>query len=112
MDHQVTKFLNMVREELSYAKTKHPEFVKTMTVWNAERTSWRLKGMREHLNLPDTTTVKDFEDILHCEVLEFLEAYTHGDYRHAIQELAQCVAVCIRAMEKCEKAMERKNNND
>lgn len=103
-----TSFIELILQELSYAKTKHPEFVKTMTVWNAERISWRLKGMREHLNLPDTTCEKDFEDILHCEVLEFLEAYTHGDYCHAIQELAQCAAVCVRAMEKCEERLQEK----
>lgn len=93
----------MCYEEYRNAKKKHPHFVDTMSVWNAERIAWRLKGMREHLALPFTTAIKDFEDILMCEVLEALEAYLNGDYAHARQEFAQCAAVCVRAMEECEK---------
>lgn len=103
MEYTTSTHLDMVRNEYHHAVEKHPGFVDVMTIWNAERIAWRLKGMREHLKLPDTTAVKDFEDILTCEMLEALEAYELGDYAHAMQEFAQCAAVCVRAMEKCEE---------
>lgn len=100
---EISKNLGLVRDEYYSAIAKHPHFVDVVSVWTAERISMRLKGMRMHLSLPYTTAIKDFEDILTCEMLEALEAFTQGDYQHAKQEFAQCAAVCMRAMDICDK---------
>lgn len=102
----ISDYLGMIRHEYFKAQDKHPEFVDVMSIWNAERLSWRLKGMRMQLSLPATTTLKDFEDILKCEMLEALEAYAQGNYKHAMEEFAQCGAFCARAMARCAQKIE------
>lgn len=96
------KHLEMVQQELANAKKKHPHFVNEVTFLSHADTIYWLKDSRSILNDKTLIERRDVESILGCELYEALDAYTTGDYEHAMQEFAQCAAVCIRAMEECE----------
>jgi phage repressor protein C with HTH and peptisase S24 domain len=111
-DDNTDKHLEMVKHELANAKKKHPHFVNKVTVLRREKVSSWLEQLRTLLECMTQLKQRDVESILECELYEALDAYTEGDYEHAMQEFAQCAAVCIRAMEECKKAMERKDPDE
>ena len=91
--------IEMVEAELANAKRKHPHFIDHFTSVTAEEAGLCLDGLRAFLRTRVTFGEVAFQSVLMCEVLESIEAYTHGNFAHARQELAQCAAVCIRGME-------------
>ncbi len=97
--------IELVEAELANAKRKHPHFIDHFTNVTAEEASSCLDGLRAFLRTRATFGEVAFQSVLTCEVLEAIEAYTHGDLAHARQELAQCAAVCIRGMEFVEAEM-------
>lgn len=107
MEYSTSKHLDMVRTELSNAKKKHPHFVDAISFLCPSLTIQALESARNHLAYVSKQNLVDVKSVLTCEFYEALEAVVNGDYEHARQELAQCAAVCIRAMEECEKAKER-----
>lgn len=100
--------LLMVKLELDQAKRKHPHFVDAVTYFNHYSTHFLLKAMRDTLKEITRRGKTDVESVLDCELYEALDAYAKGDYQHAMQEFAQCAVVCVRAMEECEKADQKK----
>jgi len=102
--------LELVAAELAAAKQKHPHFVDRL-LWPDSwplHTEEELETERARLKSRIVHGTCSFRSVLRCEVAEFVDAYAHGDLAHARQELAQCAAVCIRAMEHIEKEMEEK----
>lgn len=100
--------LELVAAELAAAKKKHTKFVDAITFYLPEVTSKRLAMIRRNLKETIEENFCDVSDVLRCEIYEAIDAYAHGDLANARQELAQCAAVCIRAMEHIEKEMEEK----
>jgi hypothetical protein len=102
--------LELVAAELAAAKKKHPKFVDSLLPseihWPANWYDEELEMSRRRLE--EAVAAKDchLHHVLQCEAYEAFAAYAHGDLAHARQELAQCAAVCIRAMEHVEKEME------
>lgn len=108
MDNNANKHLEMVQQELTNAKKKHPHFVDEVIFLGHDSTSCWLDQFRIILDNRSMMKVRDVESILICELYEALAAYTECDYEHAMQEFAQCAAVCIRAMEECEAKTTKK----
>lgn len=88
--------LEMVAAELEAAKKKHPFFASALIdpyapiAWSADEE----KIKRHNSHGPWYA-----DNIILEEVAEAFAAVERGDLPHAKQELAQCAAVCIRAME-------------
>lgn len=100
--------LEMVAAELAAAKQKHPKFVDRI-FWLPASTLSADEDLEMMLaRLADTIAGGrcNVGALLRCELEEAKNAYAHGDLAHARQELAQCAAVCIRAMEHVEHEME------
>jgi len=100
--------LELVAAELEAAKKKHPKFVDRFTHWNKMETRDTLQRCRESLREHKVENSVEPMHVLQCELAETYDAYARGKFAHAVQELAQCAAVCIRAMEYIEKEMEEK----
>lgn len=105
--------LEMVAAELEAAKKKHPHFVDSLFP-PRERYSpeWYDDALdMSRARLADAVKMKRcyLYQIIQCEAYEAFAAYAHDDLAHAKQELAQCAAVCIRAMEEVQKEMEKTN---
>lgn len=112
MEYSTSKHLDMVRTELNNAKKKHPHFVDAISFSCPSLSEQALESARNCLAYASKRDLVDVEGVLTCEFYEAIEAVVNGDYEHARQEFAQCAAVCIRAMERCEEAMERKEKNN
>ena len=100
--------MELVAAELEAAKKKHPKFVDCFTRKTPLRADCDLDNKRATLRYEDGWGTVSFSEVLGCEVAEAVSAYAHGDLAHARHELAQCAAVCIRAMEHIEQEMEAK----
>ena len=102
--------LELVAAELAEAKKKHPKFVDSLLPSEKNcPANWydeELEMSRRRLAEAVAGKHCDLHHILQCEGYEAFSAYAHGDLAHARQELAQCAAVCLRAMEHIEKEME------
>lgn len=88
--------IDMVAAELDAAKKKHPFFATALIdpyapiAWSADEE--KIKQRNSH-------GPWYADNIILEEVAEAFAAVERGDLAHARQELAQCAAVCIRAME-------------
>ncbi len=105
--------IDLVLSELAAAKKKHRKFIDTLPPPLPELATYpppnwglALVNCRARLRKFKRTKRTHFGAVLECEYYEAMEAYVHGDLDHARQELAQCAAVCIRAMEFVEKEMQ------
>ncbi len=102
-DKQTTADLALVLEELDKAKAKHPEFVNAFATGvrnDPKATSAKLEWAR-YIRLRDTGNgAVDFFDVIQEELYEALDAHAKGLIPGAVVvELAQCAALCLRAME-------------
>ncbi len=101
--------LELVAAELEAAKKKHPKFVDRFAVFKPKWYDTNLEVCRRKNAMYEPTGQIEVTDVLKEEMWEAMSAYVHGDLAHAKQELAQCAAVCIRAMEEVQKEMEKTN---
>lgn len=99
--------IELVEAELANAKRKHPHFIDHFTHVTAEEASSCLDVLRAFLCNRVQFNEVAFQSVLMCEIVEAIDAYTHGELAHARQELAQCAAVCIRGMEYIEAEIEK-----
>lgn len=98
--------LEMVAAELEAAKKKHKKFCDKLTDTRNVKWSDSEKAIKIRNN---TRVYSAADDIIMEELAEAFSAVEAGDLAHARQELAQCAAVCIRAMEYIEKEMEKEH---
>lgn len=97
--------LELVAAELAAAKQKHPRFCDKLTDTRNVKWSDSEKAIKIRNN---TRVYSAADDIIMEELAEAFAAVEAGDLAHARQELAQCAAVCVRAMEHIEHEMENK----
>lgn len=101
--------LELVAAELEAAKKKHPFFASALVdpyapiAWSADEE--KIKQRNSH-------GPWYADNIILEEVAEAFAAVERGDLALAKKELAQCAAVCIRAMEMIEEQMNRKGEPD
>ena len=117
--------LELVASELKAVKKKHQKFVDCFVkAYDVNRNRYvkakrrnalhikdvrdDLQGYRDDLKWSQDNKLVDVADILLTKICEAEEAYLTDDLAHARQELAQCAAVCIQAMEYVEKEMGNK----
>lgn len=101
--------IELVAAELAAAKRKHPFFASALIdpyapiAWSADEE--KIKQRNAHgPNYADNIILE--------EIAEAFAAVEAGDLAHARQELAQCAAVCVRAMEWIEKEILRQAPQD
>lgn len=94
--------LELVAAELAAAKKKHPHFCDRLLAPNPPF-AWRVS--ESAIKAHNAQAAPSADCIVMEELSEAFAAVEAGDLAHARQELAQCAAVCIRAMEYIEKEM-------
>ncbi len=102
----MNKHIEAIEKALEHAKEKHPHFCDE--ICNAdtlEQSGETLKFKRRMLKRQVDGGYSSAVTILMCELAEAIEAYSHGDLAHCIEELAQVGAVNIRIMEFVEEQM-------
>ena len=89
-----------VADALEHAKAEHPKFAQRLFLFGRlEDCSDYLHSFRRELEHEKRTNSTCAKTILTCEALEAEEAFMQGDYKHTLEELAQCGAVIVRMME-------------
>ena len=94
--------LDLVVAELAYAKRKHRKFVDAFFIRDpayCDSPKVELERARKRLRLLGRRHEMDFRAVFEEEFWEAVVAYHDGEIEHAVQELAQCAAVVLRAME-------------
>ena len=97
----------LVVQELEKARRKHPKFVDRFSTNAREVLERALDDRREINAVREKQNWIDFTTILEEERLEALVEYKAGRRSRCLRELAQCAAVCLRAMEYVQKEMEK-----
>ena len=95
--------LELIAAELAAAKQKHPKFCDQLIDTRAVTWAYSeaaIKRRNDH-------GPQSADNIIMEELAEAFAAAEAGDLAHAKQELAQCAAVCIRAMEFIDGEMEK-----
>ena len=89
-----------IADALEHAKAEHPKFAQRLFRFGRlEDCSDYLHSFRRELEHEKRTNSTCAKTILTCEALEAEEAFMQGDYKHTLEELAQCGAVIVRMME-------------
>ena len=92
--------LDAIADALEHAKRKHPKFAdKLFPFKRLVDCQEYLATWRRQLEIEASENRTSAKTVLTCEALEAEEAFMQGDYKHTLEELAQCGAVIVRMME-------------
>lgn len=84
------------------ARKKHPYFCDRITCLSSTGSDTRLDIYRSTLAAEIEASDVEACTVLECEVCEAMQAFTHGDTAHAIEELYDCIAVLLRTIDVLE----------
>lgn len=83
----------------SHARDKHPYFCDRITCLSSVGSDTHLDIYRSLLAAEIKVSDVEASTVLTCEIYEALQAYTHGDYDHAVEELYDCASVVLRMID-------------
>lgn len=96
--------IGKVMEHYDHARAKHPIFCDCLTHWDTpSETAGQLRVARNMLQrATENGNVSAFEEVLMCELYEFVDALANGDNEAAIEELYDSAAVALRMIDVIE----------
>ena len=100
---EMTMLANVFAHYL-HAKEKHPYFTDVL-IGREETPEWAaelLEIARRHIKMFSDCNCLRHSDLLKCEYAEAVAEIAKGDYASAIDELYDCVAVCLRTIDVLE----------
>ena len=85
------------------AREKHPYFCDKITNFDSsEKVGLRLDECRSEIRYTALNGTVVPRVLLNCEWLEAIEAYLRGNKAQAVEELYDCIAVCLRTIDVIE----------
>lgn len=104
-----------ILEHYNHAKEKHPYFCDAMAPVDLdeerrkgtladyqENTSYSLATVRDNVAVDAQKGRLTWEMLLLCEMWEVCEAIANGNKAQAVEELYDCIAVCLRTIDVLE----------
>ena len=93
-----------IEEHYASAREKHPYFCDKMQYPDNPfvTVAFLLNDCRERISYTSRRGICIWTDLLECEMYEALEAIKNGKKAQAVEELYDCVAVCLRAIDVIE----------
>lgn len=95
------------------AREKHPYFCDMIDESSPQvsfpqfdHIGYMLSDYRERIAYTRDRGIVRWSDLLFCETYEALEAIKRGDKAQAVEELYDCIAVCLRAIDVLEGRQE------
>lgn len=85
-----------------HAKEKHPYFCDRITCFSEEGADTHLGLYRALLESEECAGDLEVVDVIQCELYEAVQAYTHGDTAHAVEECYDTIAVLLRMVDVLE----------
>ena len=96
------RHVSNILKHYAHAKEKHPYFCDRITCLSDA-------GSDTHLDIYRSTLAAEMEasdveacTVLECEVYEAIQAYTHGDTAHAVEECYDAIAILLRTIDVLE----------
>lgn len=89
-----------------HAHEKHPYFCDRITCLSSVGSDTHLDICRSLLAAEIKVSDVEASTVLTCEIYEAIQAYTHGDISHAVEELYDCAAVVLRMIDVLEGRQE------
>ena len=96
------RHVSSILKHYAHAKEKHPYFCDTITCLSESGADTHLDIYRSTLKAEADNGCVEADTVLMCEFYEALQAYSHGDIAHAVEELHDCIAVCLRTIDVLE----------
>ena len=97
-----TYHVSSILKHYAHAKEKHPYFCDIITCLSESGADTHLDIYRSTLKAEADNGCVEADTVLMCEFYEAIQAYKHGDTAHAIEELHDCIAVCLRTIDVLE----------
>ena len=102
----MTPNLDKIVEHYNHAREKHPYFcdwspLQTTKHFKKKMTE-ALRMARETLEFAVANNEVEWIDVFDCEKFEALVALASGDKTQAVEELYDCIAVCLRTIDVLE----------
>ena len=93
-----------IYKHYAHAREKRPYFADTIldSVDTPDRMAKLLRIDRDRLKLYAELGCVRPIDVLECEVSEVMDALSNGDNAAAVEELYDCIAVCLRTIDVLE----------
>ena len=102
LDNAIDTHAKRITDHYLHAREKHPYFCDRLTCFSDTGADTYLEIHREILIASEYVGDVEAVDIILCELYEAVQAYTHGDKAQAVEELYDCIAVCLRAIDVLE----------
>lgn len=95
---------NQIASHYAHAKEKHPYFCDIIKNDDLQFdfSEWQLEDCRKRLDHAIEANVVRWDELLDCEKYEAMVEIKHGNTAHAIEELYDCAAVCLRTIDVLE----------
>ena len=97
-----TYHISNILKHYAHAKEKHPYFCDTITCLSESGADTHLDIYRSTLKAEADNGCVEADTVLMCEFYEAIQAYTHGDTAHAVEELYDAIAVLLRTIDVLE----------
>ena len=91
-----------IRKHYAHAREKHPNFCDRITCLSEEGADTHLELYRALLESEECAGDLEAVDIIQCELYEAVQAYTHGDIAHAVEECYDVIATLLRMVDVLE----------
>ncbi len=91
-----------IREHYDHARKKHPYFCDIITCLSDSGADTHLDIYRSTLRAEKEAEAVETGTLLGCEFYEAMQAYTHGDTAHAVEECYDAIAVLLRTIDVLE----------
>lgn len=102
----MTPNIDKIVEHYNRAREKHPYFCDRITCLSDVGADTHLELKRSLLGEEIRAGDVEAVTVIQCELFEAVQAYTHGDNTQAVEELYDCVAVVLRAIDVLEGRQE------
>ena len=90
----------------AHAREKHPYFCDRLTCLSESGADTHLEVWRATLEAGRHVGDVEAVDVIQCELYEAVQAYTHGNADDAVEELYDCIAAILRAIDVLEGRQE------
>lgn len=97
-----TYHVSNILKHYAHAKEKHPYFCDIITCLSESGADTHLDIYKSTLKAEADNGCVEADTVLMCEFYEALQAYTHGDTAHAVEECYDAIAVLLRTIDVLE----------
>ena len=94
--------VDRMAKHYAHAIEKHPYFCDIITCLSDVGSDTHLDIYRATLRAESKNKAVEVGTLIGCEFYEAIQAYAHGDIVHAVEELYDMVAVCLRTIDVLE----------